>query len=78
MHGAQSHSRNTEPDIAESEDGNSTNGSMDLIENVEPPLSKNGIVRRTKLPAVAMSTENISIMGLLRNNVGKDLSTGNK
>jgi hypothetical protein len=34
------------------------------------------LVRRTTLPAPASSMENISIMGILRNNVGKDLSTG--
>ncbi|KAI9106236.1 Oxysterol-binding protein [Phlyctochytrium arcticum] len=33
------------------------------------------ITRRTKLPAPTISMQNISIMGILRNNVGKDLST---
>jgi hypothetical protein len=33
------------------------------------------VIRRTNLPTPAASMENISIMGLLRNNVGKDLST---
>jgi oxysterol-binding protein-related protein 3/6/7 len=40
-------------------------------EEVMPPF-----VRRTALPAPASSMENISIIGILRNNVGKDLSTG--
>ncbi|KAI9008250.1 Oxysterol-binding protein-domain-containing protein [Gaertneriomyces semiglobifer] len=33
------------------------------------------VVRRTRLPAPTVSMQNISIMSLLRNNVGKDLST---
>lgn len=36
------------------------------------------LVRRISLPVPAGSMENISIMGILRNNVGKDLSTGIK
>ncbi|KAJ3046129.1 Oxysterol-binding protein- protein 3 [Rhizophlyctis rosea] len=33
------------------------------------------IVRRTKLPAPTVSMQNISLMSILRNNMGKDLST---
>ncbi|KAI8913573.1 Oxysterol-binding protein [Gorgonomyces haynaldii] len=35
----------------------------------------NAITRRTKLPAPAVSMEGFSFLGILRNNVGKDLST---
>jgi hypothetical protein len=60
----------------------STNPSVPVIDNIAlvPRVSTPGqspeFTRRTKLPATAASMENISIMGLLRNNVGKDLSTG--
>jgi hypothetical protein len=42
----------------------------------EKALPSRPVIRRTTLPAPASSMENISIMGILRNNVGKDLSTG--
>ncbi|KAI9340771.1 Oxysterol-binding protein-domain-containing protein [Zopfochytrium polystomum] len=41
----------------------------------EPPKYAQPVVRRKTLPAPTTSMENISIMSLLRNNVGKDLST---
>ncbi|KAH6585265.1 hypothetical protein BASA60_000628 [Batrachochytrium salamandrivorans] len=37
--------------------------------------SSRAVQRRTTLPAVACSMQNVSIMSILRNNVGKDLST---
>lgn len=44
---------------------------------LKPSLSTQSrtIIRRCKLPVPATSMENISILGILRNNVGKDLST---
>ncbi|KAJ3274775.1 hypothetical protein HDV01_001978 [Terramyces sp. JEL0728] len=42
-------------------------------QNVRPQVYQ--YVRRTVLPVPASSMENISIMGILRNNMGKDLST---
>jgi oxysterol-binding protein-related protein 3/6/7 len=45
------------------------------LDTMSPRVSITGIIRRTELPVPAQSMENISIMGILRNNVGKDLST---
>jgi hypothetical protein len=42
--------------------------------SLAPTVTK--VTRRSTLPAPAQSMENISIMGILRNNIGKDLSTG--
>ncbi|KAI8927091.1 Oxysterol-binding protein-domain-containing protein [Entophlyctis helioformis] len=42
------------------------------VEETKKPMQ---VVRRTNLPAPTYSMENISVMSILRNNVGKDLST---
>ncbi|TPX62431.1 hypothetical protein SpCBS45565_g07040 [Spizellomyces sp. 'palustris'] len=47
----------------------------DETSKVAMPIQPLPIVRRTKLPAPTVSMQNVSIMGILRNNVGKDLST---
>ena len=59
---------------SESIDSLEENKTLEVLKS--PVLSVTGISRRTELPAPAQSMENISIMGILRNNVGKDLSTG--
>ncbi|KAI8823653.1 Oxysterol-binding protein [Fimicolochytrium jonesii] len=44
-------------------------------QNGSKPVSAKPIVRRTRLRAPTVSMQNISIMSLIRNNAGKDLST---
>ncbi|KAI8917646.1 Oxysterol-binding protein [Powellomyces hirtus] len=39
------------------------------------PIKQKPLIRRTRLPAPTISMQNISIMSLIRNNAGKDLST---
>ncbi|KAJ3292857.1 hypothetical protein HK104_004958 [Borealophlyctis nickersoniae] len=43
-----------------------------MVVAIAPPRP---VLRRTRLPAPTVSMQNISIMSILRNNVGKDLST---
>ena len=73
----------TSEDSYDGEQDHSDSDSVDSILDsaplglvTSPKLTDSGMSRRKELPAPAQSMENISIMGILRNNVGKDLSTG--
>ena len=61
----------------ENSDSESVTSVVDTVpvDLASPSLSVAGVLRRTELPVPAQPMENISIMGILRNNVGKDLST---
>ncbi|KAJ3229014.1 hypothetical protein HDU78_009322 [Chytriomyces hyalinus] len=61
---------------ADSKEAASDAAPSSKIAAVPPPdYTSLSVVRRTNLPAPPVSMENISVMSILRNNVGKDLST---
>ncbi|KAJ3135572.1 Oxysterol-binding protein- protein 3 [Physocladia obscura] len=67
--------------IVQNNDSNIDDSCNDgLDEDIETVVGVNAttstvVVRRTMLPAPPVSMENISVLSILRNNVGKDLST---
>ncbi|KAH6599613.1 hypothetical protein BASA50_002955 [Batrachochytrium salamandrivorans] len=70
----------SEPALMMTKQAMTSSSSTDRVDSVanltaHVDHSSRAVQRRTTLPAVACSMQNVSIMSILRNNVGKDLST---